>query len=216
MFSFDGTSILPVQCKVRPWVDQDIDLLNVREQATAVHIATFNEFWWFFPQNEQPYNTRCIIYNYKEGWWSQGQMSRSAGITSSYTAQPILADGLVAFEHEARHRLRQRRAALGQDVSTSTSTRGSKLTTVKQMIPDIGGAVSSLLYSLAYTNSRSLSNGQPVPELQSIPIPVRPDGFVDFRVTGRDIRLVLAVAGPSVLPVTVGEHLIDAVPRGDR
>ena len=47
-----------------------------------------------------PYNTRCIIYNYKEGWWSQGTMSRSAGITASYTAQTIMADGLVAFEHE--------------------------------------------------------------------------------------------------------------------
>ena len=100
MFSFDGTSIVPIACKVRPWVDDDIDLINVREQACAVHVGNFNEFWWFFPQLGQPYNTRCIIYNYKEGWWSQGTMSRSAGITASFTAQTIMADGLVAFEHE--------------------------------------------------------------------------------------------------------------------
>ena len=50
MFSFDGTSIVPIACKVRPWVDDDIDLVNVREQACAVHVGNFNEFWWFFPQ----------------------------------------------------------------------------------------------------------------------------------------------------------------------
>jgi len=221
VFSFDGTSILPVQCMVRPWVDDDIDLLNVREQATAVHIAGFNEFWWFYPQGEATnasgagYNTRCIIYNYKEGWWSQGQMSRSAGITSSYTAQPILADGLVAFEHELGVVYGNADLPWAETYDLNINS-GSKLTTVKQMIPDIGGAVSSLLYSLFYSNSRSLSAGQPVTEIQSPPRPVRSDGYVDFRTTGRDIRLLIAIAGPSVLPVTVGQHLIDAVPRGDR
>ena len=103
VFSFDGTSILPVACKVRPWVDDDIDILNVREQACAVHVENFNEFWWFFPQAEQSgLNTRAIIYNYKEGWWSQGRMSRSAGITAAYTAQTIMADGMIAFSTRLR------------------------------------------------------------------------------------------------------------------
>ena len=52
-YSYDGTSILPVQCMVRAWIDDDIDLLNVREQACAVHVANFNEFWWFFPQGQK-------------------------------------------------------------------------------------------------------------------------------------------------------------------
>jgi hypothetical protein len=217
MFSFDGTSVLPVQCNVRPWVDSDIDWLNVREQACAVHISSFNEFWWFFPQNGQPYNTRAIIYNYKEGWWSQAQMSRSAGITSSYTVQPILADGLVAFEHELGDVYGNAQLPWAQTFDLNIlGGGGGLLTTVKQMIPDVGGAVSSLLYSLLYSNSRSMSNGQPVIELQTTPKPVRADGFLDLRATGRDIRLQIQVAGPSVLPVTVGQHLIDAVPRGDR
>jgi hypothetical protein len=57
---------------------------------------------------------------------------------------------------------------------------------------------------------------------------VRKNGYVDFRTTGRDIRLRIDLAIPageiidgvasdgSVLPVTVGSHLIDAVPRSDR
>ena len=60
---------------------------------------------------------------------------------------------------------------------------------------------------------------------------MRADGYVDMRTTGRDIRLRIDLAAPagviidkvnniqsdgSVRPVTVGQHLFDAVPRGDR
>jgi hypothetical protein len=45
---------------------------------------------------------------------------------------------------------------------------------------------------------------------------VRTNGYVDFRTTGRDIRLKIELAGPKVLPFTIGQHLVDAVARGDR
>ena len=99
-FSFDGTSILPLNCLVRPWVDDDIDELQVREQACLVHVGNFNEIWWFFPQSGQTKNTRCIYYSYKEGWWGMGRMARTAGITASYTAHTIMADDTVAYQHE--------------------------------------------------------------------------------------------------------------------
>jgi hypothetical protein len=212
LFSFDGTTILPVQCTVRAWVDDDIDLVNVREQACAVHVGNFNEFWWFFPQNGQPFNTRCIFYNYKEGWWSQGQMSRSAGITASYTTQTIMADGEVAFEHELGVAYGNAELPWAETFDLNL-TSGAQLITVKQMLPDIDGAgIANLRYSLFYRNSRSTG----APELQTAPQPVRSDGYVDFRTTGRDIRLKIEVGAVPVLPVTVGQHLVDAVPRGDR
>ena len=201
----------PVACLVRPWIDDDIDLINVREVACAVHVGNFNEFWWFFPQLGQPYNTRCLIFNYKEGWFSQGQMSRSAGITASYTAQTIMADGLVAFEHELGDFYNNADLPWAQTFDLNL-TSGSRLITVKQMMPDIDGDASSLLYSLFYRNSRSLG----VPEQQTTLRPVRSDGYVDFRTTGRDIRLKIEVGAPPVLDWTVGQHLVDAVARGDR
>ena len=76
----------------------------------------------------------------------------------------------------------------------------------------IANAISNLLYSIFYRNSRSLG----APELQSAPIAVRPDGYVDFRQTGRDVRLRIDIASPIIQPFTLGQHLIDAVPRGDR
>ena len=223
LFSFDGTSIAPVACMVRPWIDDDIDILNVREQAFMVHVGNYSEVWWFYPQNGQPYNTRCAIYSYKEGWFSQGRMSRSAGITASYTAHTIMADGLVAYEHEASLTYPPNVPLPWAETFDINLTQGARLITVKQIIPDIEGDVANLLYSLFYKNSRSVMpdpvSGLPVPvqEKQTTPRPVNTsNGYVDMRTTGRDIRLRIELAGPLVNPVTVGQHLIDAVPRGDR
>ena len=92
----------------------------MRELSFAAHLGEFNEWWWFFPTLNSPFNTRAIVYNYKEGWWTQCRLSRSAGITSSYTAHPIFADDYVAFQHEVGSGLRQRldagRPAVRRDV----------------------------------------------------------------------------------------------------
>ena len=85
----------------------------------------------------------------------------------------------------------------------------------------------NVLYSLFYRTSRSLSvdyNGNvvPAPEAQTSPKQVRSNGYVDFRTTGRDIRLKIEIGAPpgqprpEVRPVTVGQHLVDSVQRGDR
>ena len=226
-WSFDGTSIVPANCFVRPWVDDDIDLLQVREQACMVHVGDFSEVWWFFPQNGATKNTRCIYFSYKEGWWGMGQMGRTAGITSSYTAHTIMADDLVAFQHEVPYAYPANVPLPWAETYDLNLNSGAFLTTVKQLIPDISGAVQTILYSLFYRMSRTVMvdhNGNviPVVEQQTPPQPVRPNGFVDFRVTGRDIRLRIEIGAlpgqprPEVRPVTVGQHLIDSVARGDR
>jgi hypothetical protein len=223
MFTFDGTNVWPTPCGVRAWIDEDIDEINVREVACAVHVSDFNEFWWFFPQNGQPYNTRVVIYNYKEQWWSQAQMSRSAGVTASYTTHTIMADGLMAYQHEIGTTYPPNVPLPWAETFDLNITPNGRLITVKQMIPDIQAlnspdlttatnAISALRYSLFYRNSRSLG----APEQQTPPRPPRTDGYVDFRTTGRDIRLKIELVGANVLPITVGNHLVDAVVRGDR
>lgn len=228
VFSFDGTSIMPVACRLRPWIDDNIDPIAVRELSFAAHLGEFSEWWWFFPTLGSPYNARAAIYNYKEGWWTQAQLSRSAGITSSYTSHPIFADDFVAFQHEvgAAYANAVGNLPVVQPYAESFDLNinsGVRLTTVKQMIPDveavgvtdptaIANAIASLRYSLFYRNSRSLG----APELQTPLITPRSDGYVDFRTTGRDVRLRIDIATPIIQPFTLGQHLIDAVPRGDR
>jgi hypothetical protein len=225
LFSFDGTSILPIACNVRRWVDADIDIINVREQACACHVASYSEFWWFFPQlsTGTGFNTRAIIYNYKEGWWSQAQMARSAGITAAYNAPTIMANGTIVYEHELLNTYSIDAALPYAETFDLNISPDQRLITVKQMIPDIdvlettdpvaiATAISNLQYVLFYRNSRSLGTA----ERQSPPALVRQDGFVDLRTTGRDIRLRFEVIGNPVPLFTLGNHLVDAVPRGDR
>lgn len=223
MFAFDGTNVDPIPCAVRAWINDDIDLQNVREQACAVHVAPFNEFWWFFPQNGQPNNTRVVIFNYKEGWWSQGQMSRSAGITASYTTNTIMTDGTIAYQHETGNVYPPSVPLPWAETFDLNVAPNGNLATIKQMLPDIGvlntsdpnniaAAIGNLRYSLKYRNSRSLG----APELQTQPRSVRADGYVDFRTTGRDIRMKIEIYGPTISQITVGQHLIDGVVRGDR
>ena len=227
MFTFDGTNIWPVPCNVRTWIDNDVNRETVREQACAVHVANFSEFWWFFPQDTESnpggLNTRVAIYNYKENWWSMGQMGRSAGVTASYTTHTIMADGLIAYQHEIGTVYPNNVPLPWAESFDLNITPNGKLITVKQMIPDIRtldetdssniiNAITSLRYSLFYRNSRSLGAA----EQQTSPRSLRTDGYVDFRTTGRDIRLKIEMGGPTVPPITMGQHLVDAVIRGDR
>ena len=225
--SYDGTSVAPVLCKVRPWIDDDYDPVAVRELSFSAHMGAYNEWWWFYPTLNSPFNTRAAIYNYKEGWWTQVRMSRSAGMTSSYTSHPIFADDYVAFQHEVFQAAGYSNASMPVVLPFAETfdlnlNSGSTLTTVKQMIPDveaieatdaqsIANAIMNLRYSLKYRISRSLGSA----EQQSPPVAVRNDGFVDFRVTGRDVRLRIDV-GAVIQPFTLGAHLIDSVARGDR
>lgn len=215
MFSWDGATIAPVSCLVRKWIFDSVDAANVREQAFAFHNAQFNEFWWFFPiSSNPPYNSRCVIYNYKEGWWAQGIMSRSAGITSSYTVQPILANGDLAYQHE-----------MGPAYSIDTQppfaetfdlniAAGTRLTTLKQILPDVSGDWENIQFSFWTSNSRSV--GGTIAGNWSAPKTINSKGYVDVRQTGRDIRMRISMIGLNVAPWTMGQHLYDAVPRGDR
>jgi hypothetical protein len=151
-----------------------------------------------------------------------GTMSRSAGVTASYTTQTIMADQTNAYEHELGDIYPNGTPLPWAETFDLNLNSGSKLTTLKQMIPDINGDVNNLLYSVFYRMSRSVMpdpNGFPtlVVEQQTVPRKVNAsNGFVDFRTTGRDIRLRIELAGPQVNFVSVGQHLVDSVARGDR
>jgi hypothetical protein len=212
-WTYDGTTISAVACLVRPWITDDIDPVNVRTQACAVNVGDFNEFWWFFPQNGQPYNTRAAIYNYKEGWWSQANIARSAGITSSYAIQPIMANGTKVYQHELGAVYGDADPPYAETFELNLTT-GKRLVTMMQMLPDIKGDAQNVLYSIFYRNQRMTGFGDQ--GAWTPPEPPRPDGYVDLRVTGRDLRLRLSTASAIIQPFTVGQHLVDFAIRGDR
>ena len=149
-------------------------------------------------------------------------MSRSAGITSSYTSHPIMADGLTAYQHEYGAVYGGAPEPPWAETFDLNIASGAQLSTVKQLIPDVDGVTRGVRYSLFYRNARANTldaNGDVIaPERQTGKQAIRPDGYVDFRTTGRDIRLRIDLATDTsgVFPVTLGQHLIDVAVRGDR
>lgn len=211
-WTFDGTTIQPVQCNVRDWINDDIDKINVRQQACAVHLSEFSEFWWFFPQAAQPFNTRCAIYNYREGWWSQGRMARSAGMTADFNSASIMTDGFVAYKHETGYVYPNLAELPWAETFVINAASGARLSTIKQLMPDLDGDSTRVQFQLYYKKDRSDKTAEQL----SSPKLINGGGYVDFRTTGRDFRLRISSANPEVTPYTLGQHLIDIVPRGDR
>ena len=100
-----------------------------------------------------------------------GWMARSAGTTSSYTAHTIMADGTVSYQYEtpSPSTYPQNVPPPWAETFDLNLNSGSLLTTVKQLIPDIDGDATNLLYSPIYRTSRSVSpnpNGATRPQSQ--------------------------------------------------
>ena len=66
-----------------------------------------------------------------------GPDGRTAGITSSYTAHTIMADDLVAFQHEVPYAYPANVPLPWAETYDLNLNSGAFLTTVKQLIPDI-------------------------------------------------------------------------------
>lgn len=218
MFMYDGSAITPVDCSVRGWIIADIDPVWARQVSCLVHFPRFNELWWFYPQNGQTKNTRAAIYNYRMGWWSQAQMPRTAGVTASYLSQPILADGVNAYQHEVPLSTTYINAdPPWAETADLNLTSGARLATLKQVIPDVGGDANNVQFQFWASMSRSTQDNPPLAQWSNAaPITLRNDGYVDARVTGRDIRMKISLVGPQIKPFTLGQSLIDFAVRGDR
>lgn len=210
-WSYNGSSIIPVDCPVWSWVIDDIDSLYTRYEAASVHISTLSEYWWFFPAEGERYNTKVVIYNYKEGWWSMGLLSRSCGVSSSYSTYPIMSDGYKVYRHES--------SSFYPDVEEypwaktfNINMKGDVITTIRQMMPDVEGDTTSL----GFVFEMSMTRNQKEPQRISPRKMMRSDGWLDVGLTARDFSLKVEAIGPQVEPWTLGNSIIDLTNRGKR
>ena len=98
-------------------------------------------------------------------------MSRSAGMTSSYTSHPIFADDYVAFQHEVFQAAAYSNASMPVVLPFAETfdlnlNSGSTLTTVKQMIPDVEAIEATDAQSIA----NAIMNLRYTPKVQDQPL----------------------------------------------
>lgn len=210
-WQYNGSSVVPIECPIINLIDDDVDWTYVRYEAAAVHVADFSEFWLFYPAAGSRYNDRYIIYNYREGWWANGVLTRSCGFSSSYTTYPIMSDGTTVYLHESANFYPGVTDLPFAETHVMNIASGSGMMTMRQLLPDIEGVVDDIRFNFYYKDDRSrgVERVSPLKE-------IRDNGFVDIFKTGRDFRMRVQSINPETRPWTMGQTLADAVPRGER
>jgi hypothetical protein len=208
---FNGGSATPIVCPVWSWAK--FNEVYARYDAAMVELASFSELWWFFPSEENNTNDRYVQWNFREGWWSQGRLSRLCGNTSTYTRFPMMSDGVSVFKHESGGYYSGGDDQLPWAKTFNINTKGGNvLSTFNRLLPDVDGDIAHVAFVLDYNIPRA---GAPV-EATSGEKFILSNGFVPFRDTGRDFRLTLRQTVQGIGAWTMGETKADIIPRGSQ
>ena len=208
---YDGGYVKPLPSDVGAYVLQDIDPASGLLYTHGSENGTFNEVWFWYPSNGSSVPDQYVCYNYMEGWWALGAMTRTASSPSGVYPYPIAADASnYLYFHEngwtaAGISLVGLRYA---ETGSLNLANGENLMTVKQAITDSG-------YGYASTELTFYASTTPeVAETTAGPYTPRPSGYTDVRVTGREIRY--RVEATQDAPWSVGDIRLDLTPRGKR
>lgn len=208
---FNGSSIQPLPCGVWPWITDNMVLDYARLYACSIHLAKRSEIWFSFPTDDSGLNKRTVIYNYREGWWSQGQFGRTSGFAEDAMIPPVMTNGTMAYQHESGVSYVGADAAPFVESFTIYAGAGSSMSIFKQMMPEFEGDIDDVHFSLAYKFDRT-----PDSEVYTSDRDLQDSGFVDFMQSGRDFRLRVAAYSLEYSEFSLGSLMIDLSPIGRR
>ena len=88
-YMYDGR-VQPLPCTIREYIFKDLNFLQA-DQVICGTNEGFNEVWWFYPSADSNWNDRYAIFNYLEGVWYYGNMTRTAWLDVASRDYPIAA-----------------------------------------------------------------------------------------------------------------------------
>lgn len=87
-------------CDVHDYVFSSLNRVQL-SKVCAWHNSLYKEIWWFYPSANATENDRYVVWNYLEGHWTIGQLSRTAGMDKGVWDFPIATDANGYWhEHE--------------------------------------------------------------------------------------------------------------------
>jgi hypothetical protein len=208
---FDGGYVKPLPSDVGNYVLQDMDPAAGLLYTHGSENGTFNEVWFWYPSTGNSIPDQYVCYNYMEGWWGLGEMTRTAASPSGIYPYPIASDGDNYLYYHENGWTAAGVPLIGSRYAETGSlnlANGENLMTVKQAITDSGyGYASTELTFFASTTPEAA-------ETTAGPYTPRSSGYTDVRVTGREIRY--RVEATEDAPWSVGDIRLDLTPRGKR
>jgi len=208
---FDGGYVKPLPSDVGNYVLQDMDPAARLLYTHGSENGTFNEVWFWYPSTGNSIPDQYVCYNYMEGWWGLGAMTRTAASPSGIYPYPIASDGDNYLYFHENGWTAAGAPLIGYRYAETGSlnlANGETLMTVKQAITDSGyGYASTELTFFASTTPEAA-------ETTAGPYTPRSSGYTDIRVTGREVRY--RVEATEDAPWSVGDIRLDLTPRGRR
>jgi hypothetical protein len=199
---YDGY-VKPLQSDVGDYVFENINYTQA-SKIYAVHNSKYGEITWFYPSSSSNENDSYVTYNYREGHWAIGSMSRTAGTDRGVFTNPLMvsSDGYV-YEHEAGFNYD------GGSVYAETGPievgNGDVVMSVRQVIPDeqtLGEVVVSFKTRMYPTSDESTFG----PYTASQP--------TDVRFSARQVKV--RYTGNVLADWRVGVTRLEAVASGGR
>jgi hypothetical protein len=100
-FQYQG-SVQPLKCDVQDHIFKDINRVQDSKIYASMNPEFFEVTWWYASSDSDEI-LKYATYNYAEGWWSVGELCRTAfaeGSPGVYDNPIGIADDGVIYEHE--------------------------------------------------------------------------------------------------------------------
>ena len=202
-FAYAGGAVQDIPCEVADYVFRDMNTAQ-GSKIWAVTNQQYNEIWWFYPSGASNEIDRYVSYNYKEGHWSIGQLSRTAGVDRGVFRRPIWfkTDG-DAYNHDTG--LNYEGADVFAESGPISLGAGDNVMSATMLIPDelTQGDVEATFKTRFHPNDDERSYG---PYAMANPTSVR--------FTGRQVRM--RVEGAKLADWRVGVMRLDATAGSKR
>ena len=203
-YAFQSNTVQELQSDVSDYVFNDINKAQI-SKAFAMSNSMFGEVTWFYPSGASTENDRYVTFNYVEGTWATGDLSRTAGFDRGAFRQPMMASGddNKIYEHEIGFNY----SGLEPFAETGPFMLGSgdQVMSVTSMLPDekTQGDVDVTFKTRFYPNGTEREYG---PYSMSNP--------TSIRFTGRQVRM--RVDGQTMSDWRVGVNRLEVTPGGRR
>ena len=204
-FRFDGNSVQEMPCDVHDYVFGD---MNNAQQSKIWGFANgqFGEIWWFYCSGDSTEIDRYVAYDYKEGHWLIGELSRTSGVPRGVFKYPFMAGHNAdsdIYEHEIG--LNVESASVFAETGPIMMGSGEQIGKVTHLIPDekTQGDVNVTFKTRFYPNAAETTHG-----------PFTPRNPTSVRFSGRQMRM--RVEGAKLADWRVGNMRVDVKAGGKR
>jgi len=202
-FTYNGSSVQEMPCDVSDHVFKDINHAQ-KSKAFAVNNSQFGEVWWFYPSSASLENDRYVVFDYKEGHWNIGELSRSSAVDAGVFSNPIMFDtaGNV-LNHETGYAHNGSETFL--ESGPISIAQGDQIAKVNEIIPDElnQGEVTLTFKTRFYPNDSEVSHG-----------PFALANPTGARFSGRQVRM--RINGTELKDWRAGKMRLNVIPGGKR